>query len=192
MSELYVERGERVTPLELFFDLVFVFGFTQVTTVLSDNPTWSGLGHGLLFLAALWWAWAAYAWLTNTVDPGVGAVWGAMLVAMAAMFVAALAVPDAFGRHGVLFGVAFLIVNVMHLTLYALGARGDPDLLTAILRVAPAALAGAALILVAGFVDGGLKPILWLAALVIGFSGRSSAGWAAGEYNRRTSSSVTG
>src|SRR5438128_10060184 len=77
----------RVTPLELFFDLVFVFAFTQVTTVLSDDPTWSGLGHGLLILAALWWAWAAYAWLTNTVDPSGGAVWGAMLAAMPAMFV---------------------------------------------------------------------------------------------------------
>ena len=101
MSEQHVEREQRVTPLELFFDLVFVFGFTQVTTVFSDNPTWSGLGHGLLILAALWWAWASYAWLTNTVDPGVGAVWGAMLVAMAAMFVAALAVPETFGDHGV-------------------------------------------------------------------------------------------
>ncbi len=120
MGELHVEREQRVTPLELFFDLVFVFALTQVTTVLSDNPTWSGLGHGLLILGVLWWSWAAYAWLTNTVDPGVGAVWGAMLVAMAAMFVAALAVPDAFGAHGVLFGVAFLIVTVMHLTLYAL------------------------------------------------------------------------
>jgi low temperature requirement protein LtrA len=170
------EREHPVTPLELFFDLVFVFGFTQVTTVLSDNPTWSGLGHGLLILATLWWAWAAYAWLTNTVDPGVGAVWGAMLVAMAAMFVAALAVPDAFGLHGVVFGVAFLIVNVMHLTLYALAARGDRDLLTAIMRVAPPALAGASLIVVAGFVDGGLKPILWLAAIAIGFFGPSLLG----------------
>ena len=160
-----------MTPLELFFDLVFVFAFTQVTTVLSDNPTWSGLGHGLLILGVLWWAWAAYAWLTNTVDPDVGAVWGAMLVAMAAMFGAALAVPDAFGSHGVLFGVAFLIVNAMHLTLYALGARGDPDLLAAILRVAPSALVGAALIIVAGFVDGGQKPVLWLAALVVGYLG---------------------
>ena len=78
----------------MFFDLVFVFGFTQVTTVLSRNPTWSGLGHGLLILATLWWAWAAYAWLTNTVDPDVGAVWGAMLVAMGAMFVAASADGD--------------------------------------------------------------------------------------------------
>ena len=169
MGELHVEREQRVTPLELFFDLVFVFAFTQVTTVLSDNPTWSGLGHGLLILSALWWAWAAYAWLTNTVDPEVGAVWGAMLLAMAAMFAAALTVPDAFGSHGVLFGVAFLIVTVMHLTLYALGARGDPDLLAAVLRVAPSSLGGAALILLAGFAEGGLKPLLWLAALAVSY-----------------------
>ena len=171
MSEPQAEREQRVTPLELFFDLVFVFAFTQVTTVISDDPTWRGLGHGLLILAALWWAWAAYAWLTNTVDPGVGVVWGAVLVAVAAMFVAALAVPDAFGRHGVVFGVAFLIVNVMHLTLYALGARGDRDLLAAILRSAPWGLAGSALIVAAGFVHGGLRPLLWLAAIAVGLFG---------------------
>ena len=165
------ERVQRVTPLELFFDLVFVFAFTQVTAVLSGNPTWSGLGHGLLILSALWWAWAAYAWLTNTVDPDLGPVWGAMLVAMAAMFVAALAVPEAFGRHGVLFGVAFLIVNVMYITLYALGARGDRDLLMAILRSAPYALAGSVLIIVAGFVHGALRPTLWLAAIAVGLFG---------------------
>jgi low temperature requirement protein LtrA len=180
VSEQLGDRGHAVRPLELFFDLVFVFGFTQVTTVLSRNPTWSGLEHGLLILATLWWAWTAYAWLTNTVDPGVGAVWGAMLVAMGAMFVAALAVPDAFGRHGVAFGVAFLIVNVMHVTLYALVARGDRNLLAAIFRYAPAALSGAALILAAGFVDGGLKPILWLAALALGLFGPllgGATGW---------------
>jgi low temperature requirement protein LtrA len=180
VSEQHPDREQRVTPLELFFDLVFVFGFTQVTTVLSDDPTWSGLGHGLLILAALWWAWASYAWLTNTVDPGEGAVWGAMLVAMAAMFVAALAVPEAFGRHGVAFGVAFLIVNAMWLTLYALAARGDRDLLAAILRSAPSALAGAALIIAAGFVHGGFRPMLWLAALAVGLFGPllgGTSGW---------------
>ena len=181
MSQQHVERPHRVTPLELFFDLVFVFGFTQVTTVLSDDPTWSGLGRALLILATLWWAWAAYAWLTNTVDPGVGWVWGAMLLAIAAMFVAALAVPGAFGEHGVMFGVAFLIVNVMHRTLYALGARGDRDLLAAIVRTAPWAFVGSALILIAGFVESGLlKPILWLAALVVSFLGpllSGTRGW---------------
>jgi low temperature requirement protein LtrA len=164
-----VEREQRVSPLELFFDLVFVFAFTQVTTVLSSNPTWSGLEHALLLLTALWWAWAAYAWLTNTVDPGEGLVWGTMLVASGAMFVGALAVPEAFGGHGVVFGVAFLIVALMQLALYALAARGDSDLLLAILRVAPSSIVGATLIAVAGFVHGGLKPVLWLIALAVGF-----------------------
>ena len=171
MTERHLEREERVSPLELFFDLVFVFGFTQVTTVLSNNSTWSGLGHALLILVTLWWAWAAYAWLTNAVDPSEGLVWGTMMIAMAAMFVAALAVPEAFGRHGVVFGAAFSIVAVMQLALYALSARGDRDLLKAILRIAPSALAGAALILAAGFVHGGIKTLLWAVALGIGLFG---------------------
>jgi low temperature requirement protein LtrA len=169
MSEQHVEREQRVTPLELFFDLVFVFAFTQVTTVLSDNPTWSGLGHGLLILAALWWAWSAYAWLTNSVDPEQGAVWGAIVVAMAALFVAALAVPEAFNRHGVVFGVAFLIVIVMHLTLNGLAARGDRDLVAEILRLVPSSIAGALLIVAAGFAHGNLRAILWAAALAVGY-----------------------
>jgi low temperature requirement protein LtrA len=171
VTERDLEREQRVSPLELFFDLVFVFGFTQVTTVLSNNSTWSGLGHALLILVTLWWAWSAYAWLTNAVDPAEGLVWGTMMVAMAAMFVAALAVPEAFGRHGVVFGAAFSIVAVMQLTLYSLSARGDRDLLKAILRVAPSALAGAALILAAGLVHGGIKTLLWAVALGIGLFG---------------------
>ena len=171
MSDQYAEYEHRVTPLELFFDLVFVFAFTQVTTLLSDDPGWGGLGRGLLILAALWWAWAGYAWLTNTVDAEEGAVGGAMLVAMAAMFVAALAVPDAFERHGVVFGVAFLIVLVMHLALFGLAGRGDPDLLAAVLRMAPSAVVGGTLIVAAGFVQGGPRPFLWLAALAVGYFG---------------------
>jgi low temperature requirement protein LtrA len=171
VTDQHLRREQRVSPLELFFDLVFVFAFTQVTTVLSNNSTWSGLGHALLLLGALWWAWAAYAWLTNAVDPSDGLVLGTMMVAMAAMFVAALAVPEAFGRHGVVFGAAFFIVAVMQLALYALSARGDRDLLRAILRTAPSAVAGAALILTAGFVHGGVKSLLWVVAIGIGFFG---------------------
>jgi low temperature requirement protein LtrA len=171
------EESERpVAPLELFLDLVFVFGFTQVTTLLSDNPTWTGLGHGLLILTALWWAWAAYAWLTNTVDAEEGMVLGAMLAAIAAMFIAALAVPQAFGDEGVVFGVAFLIVNAMQGALYVLAARGDRDLLGAILRAVPWVLGGAALILVAGFVDGRLRVLLWVAAIAVGFLAPAFAG----------------
>jgi low temperature requirement protein LtrA len=174
------EPERRVTSLELLFDLVFVFGFTQVTTVLFDDPTWSGVGHGLLIIAALWWAWASYAWLTSTVDTDDGWVSAAMLVAMAAMFVAALAVPDAFGRHGDIFGVAFFIVNIMFLALFTLTTRADTELLAAILRIAPIFLTGATIITVAGFVHGSLRPMLWLVALVIGLFGpllRGMTGW---------------
>jgi low temperature requirement protein LtrA len=175
-----MEREHRITPAELFFDLVFVFGFTQVATVFAEHPTWVGIGHGLLILAALWWAWSSYAWLTNTVDAGEDAVLAALLAAMGAMFVAAIAVPETFGSHGVVFGVAFLIVVAMHLTLYALSARSDPDLLGAILRIAPASLLGASLILVAGFLDDPARSVVWIGALAVGLLGPffgSLAGW---------------
>jgi low temperature requirement protein LtrA len=164
-----VETEHPVGPPELFFDLVFVFGFTQVTTLLSHDPTWTGLGHALLILTALWWAWSSYAWLTNTIDPRAGPVLGAVIVAMGAMFVAALAVPESFGRHGVVFGIAFLVVNAMQVTLYALTARGNQELRAAILRIVPWVLGGSALILAAGFTDAGLRTGLWVAALAVGF-----------------------
>jgi low temperature requirement protein LtrA len=169
VSEQIVETEHRVTPLELFFDLVFVFAFTQVTTLLLEDVSWAGLGRGLLVLAVLWWAWASYAWLTNTVDAEAGLVLAAMLVAAAAMFVAALAVPEAFGGHRLVFAVAFLIVLVMFVGLFALEGRAEPDLLAAVLRMARATFLGGALILVAAFVPSGLRPVLWSAALAVSF-----------------------
>jgi low temperature requirement protein LtrA len=176
VSEQIAESEHRVTPLELFFDLVFVFAFTQVTTLLFDDVSWAGLGRGLLVLAVLWWAWASYAWLTNTVDAEVGLVLAALLVAAAAMFVAALAVPTAFGAHRLVFAIAFLIVLVMFVGLFALAGRAEPDLFAAVLRMARTTLAGGALILAAAFVHSGLRPALWLAAFVLGFFGPALAG----------------
>jgi low temperature requirement protein LtrA len=174
------ERGEeRVTPLELFFDLVFVFAITQVTSMLSADPTWGGLGRALLVLGALWWAWTGYAWLTNTVNPDEGAVRLAILGAMGALLLVALAVPNAFGDDGVLFGVAYFSVRVLHLVLFALAARGDRDMLGSVLRLAVGATIGPALIIVAGFTDGGAQAALWTIALTIDYLGGafSSGGW---------------
>src|ERR671910_2935279 len=93
-----VRRSEgRVTPLELFFDLVFVLALTQCTALMADNPTWEGLAQGLLVLGVLWWAWVGYAWFTSVVDPEEGAVRLVIFAAMAAFLVVALAVPEAFG-----------------------------------------------------------------------------------------------
>ena len=179
MAATAVEHEHRVTPRELFFDLVFVFAFTQVATLLADDPTFAGIGRGVLVLAALWWAWTAYAWLMNTVDPEEGVVGAALLVALIAMFVAALVVPGVFDDEGVLFGAAFLVVCAMHIALYALAGRGNRDLLAAVLRLAPWTLLGAILILVAGFTDGA-RIWLWVAALACTYVGAAlsgSRGW---------------
>jgi low temperature requirement protein LtrA len=177
MPATAVEQEHQVTPRELFFDLVFVFAFTQVTTLLTHDPTFAGIGRGMLVLGALWWPWTAYAWLTNTVDPEEGFVGAALLVALIAMFLAALAVPKVFGDEGVLFGAAFLVVVVMHLALYALAGRGDPDLLAAVLRLAPWTLLGATLILIAGFgFAEGARTWLWVAALICTYVGAGLSG----------------
>jgi low temperature requirement protein LtrA len=179
MSIAALEHEHRVTPRELFFDLVFVFAFTQVATLLADDPTFAGIGRGVLVLAALWWAWTAYAWFTNIVDPEENVIGAALLVALMAMFVAALVVPGVFDDDGVLFGAAFLIVCALHAALYAFVGRGNPDLLGAVLRLAPWTLSGATLILVAGFLDGA-RIWLWLAALACAYVGpllSGSTGW---------------
>jgi low temperature requirement protein LtrA len=165
------EREQRVTPLELFFDLVFVYAITQVTTLMSHDLTWRGVGHGLLVLAALWWAWTGFAWLTNTLEPEEGLVRAGMFGGMAAMLVAALAVPDAFGAQAVLFGVAYVLLRVLNLALYVIAAKRDPDFLRTVARFAPTASIGPLIILAAGFVGGGARTALWLIAIVALYSG---------------------
>ena len=140
MAERPSEREQRVTPLELFFDLVVVFAITQVTAFMSHDLTWGGVGRGLLVLAAIWWAWTGFAWLTNHLEPEEGLVRAGMFAAMAAMLVVALAVPGSFGNEAVLFGVAYLLIRVINLLLYAIAARRDPDLLRAIVRFGPCLL----------------------------------------------------
>src|SRR5215208_4710661 len=102
-----LREGERVTPLELFFDLVFVLAVTQCTTLMSQDPTWSGLAQGMLVLGVLWWSWIGYAWLTSVVDPEEGAVRFAIFGALAAFLIAALCVPESFGDSRMLFAVAY-------------------------------------------------------------------------------------
>jgi low temperature requirement protein LtrA len=172
-AERELEHGDehQVTPLELFFDLAFVFAMTQVTSLLADDPTWSGVLHGMLVLAALWWAWAAYAWLTSAMDVDEGGVRLAMLASMGGMLVVALAVPGAFGGDAVLFGAAYLLVRLLHLVLSAIVARDDPDRRGALLRFAPTAIFGALLLVLAGFLEGDERIAVWVVALAIDYLG---------------------
>jgi low temperature requirement protein LtrA len=165
------DAEHQVTPLELFFDLTFVFAMTQVTILLADDPTWGGVLRGMLVVAALWWAWSVYAWLTSAMDVDEGGVRLAMLASIWAMFGVALAVPGAFGDDAVLFGLAYLLVRLLHLVLSAIVARDDRDRLGAILRFAPTAILGASLLVLAGFLEGDERIAVWMVALAIDYLG---------------------
>src|SRR5436190_283035 len=127
---------ERVKPLELFFDLVFVLALTQCTTLMAHEPTWAGLGKGLLVLAVLWWSWVGYAWLTSTIDPEDDLVRLTIFVSMAAFLVAALCVPHAFGKDATVFAAAYGVVRVAHIGLFLLASRDDPGLRRAVTGLA--------------------------------------------------------
>jgi low temperature requirement protein LtrA len=165
------ETGEkRVAPLELFFDLVFVFALTQVTQLMALDPSWRGLGQGMLVLAALWWAWGAYAWLTNYIAAEEDRERLLMFAVMAAFLVAALAVPEAFDEHALLFAVAYAVARWLHIFIFA-EANDDVDAAEAIRRLARTALPAPALLIISAFMDGTPQALLWVVALAIDFGG---------------------
>jgi low temperature requirement protein LtrA len=175
-----VEVEQRTTPLELFFDLVFVFAITQVTGFISADPTWTRLAQGLAILAVLWWAWVSYAWLANTAASDEGAVRVVLMSAMAAMLVTSLAVPGAFGDDGLIFGVAYLIVRLLHLGAYVTVSRGDPQLRSVVGRLASTMLPASGLLVVAGALDGAAQALCWAGALAVDYGGlgaRGVEGW---------------
>jgi low temperature requirement protein LtrA len=180
--ELEPEHGDehQVTPLELFFDLTFVFAITRVTSLLADDSTWGGIFRGMLVLAAVWWAWTLYAWLTSTLDVDEGGVRLAMLAAMGAMLGVGLAVPGAFGDDAVLFGIAYVVVRLLQFVLSAIVARDDPHRLGVLLRFAPTATVAAWLIVLAGFLDGNARIAVWVFALAIDYLGPAVIGMGRG------------
>ena len=95
-----VAAEQRTTPVELFWDLVFVFAITQVSALLAHHLTWEGFGQSMLVLALVWWAWSAFVWVTNAHDPDDPLVRGALFLAMILAFLVALAVPEAWGERG--------------------------------------------------------------------------------------------
>jgi low temperature requirement protein LtrA len=166
-----MREGERVTPLELFFDLVFVLALTQCTTLIVRTPTWEGLLKSLLVLGMLWWSWVGYAWLTSVVDPEEGAVRLAMFAAMAAFLVAALCVPGAFGSEALLFAIAYATVRAAHIVLFMLASNEDAALRRSVLGLAGSTAVGAGLLFAAAFASGAVQLGLWGLALVLDMGG---------------------
>jgi low temperature requirement protein LtrA len=158
---------DRVTPLELFFDLVFVLAITQCTALMADNPTWEGLAQGLLVLGVLWWSWVGYAWFTSVVDPEEGVVRFAIFAAMAALLVVALCVPEAFDDLALLFACGYAVVRFAQIALFIVASRDDPALRRSVMGLAGGTAIGVGLLVAASAVDGALQGALWALALML-------------------------
>lgn len=168
VSEPTAEEEDRKTSyLELFFDLVFVFAITQVTSLILEDTSPAGFARAALVLGLVWWAWSAYAWMTNAIDVDNFVTRLIVLAAMAAAFFMALAVPDAYQDEGVWFAVAYFTVRILNTTLFSWGVRHDPGQLRATFRLAPWFLVAALVALVGGFADADNRAYFWLASLTI-------------------------
>src|SRR5215475_13045549 len=175
-----LREGERVTPLELFFDLVFVLAITQCTALMAHNPTWPGLIQGLLVLGMLWWAWTGYSWLTSVIDPEEGAVRLVMFGAMAALLLVSICVPDAFGNLALAFALIYGAVRVAHIGLFMLASPDDDGLRHSVLGLAVSTVIAVALLAAASLFDGLAQGALWALALFLDMGGPyffGSEGW---------------
>lgn len=176
-----LREGEKVTPLELFFDLVFVLAITQCTALMANEPTWKGLAEGLLVLGVLWWAWVGYAWLTSVVDPEEGVVRLAIFAAMAALLVVSLCVPQAFDDLGLTFAIAYGLVRAGQLALFLVASREAPTLRRSVwVGLVPSTGVGVGLLVAASYTDGSAQIALWGAALALDMLGPylfGSEGW---------------
>src|SRR6187549_2642496 len=147
-------ESHRVTTFELFFDLVFVFAFTQVTHFMAHEHSALGVLQALIILGILWWSWSSYAWLSNQTHVDEGIVRLGMCIAMAVMFLIALVIPEGFhdmdgGLSGPLvLAVAYLLVRVIHLSLYLLAAGTDSDLRRQVLRTSASLAVGSSLMII--------------------------------------------
>lgn len=164
-------EGERVTPLELFFDLVFVLAITQCTALMSHDQSWSGLAQGLLILGVLWWAWTGYAWLTSVIDPEAGAVRGVMFVAMAALLIVSISVQEAFGNLALTFALGIGVFRAAHIALFMLAGAGDENLRRSVIGLAVSTAVGVGILVLASFFDGLAQGALWALAIFLDMAG---------------------
>jgi low temperature requirement protein LtrA len=165
------ETERRTSSIELFWDLVFVFAITQVTTLLSRHLTWGGFGRSMLILALVWWAWSAFVWAANAEASDSSLLRLTLLVASVCIFICGLAIPDVFSSEGLLFAVSYAFVRVLHLALYADASRRGNASWEAIAGFALTVAIGMALLIVGGVLHGHARILLWALAALIDYAG---------------------
>jgi low temperature requirement protein LtrA len=164
--------GERrTTPVELLWDLVFVFAITQVTTLLSRDLSWAGFGRAMLVLALVWWAWSAFVWAANAEPDNSPTLRACLLVSSIAIFISGLSIPHAFEAEGTLFTVTYSVVRFLHLGLYADASKRGNAAWSAIVGFAVTVTVGMALLIGGSFATGTLRIALWVVAAAIDYAG---------------------
>ncbi|HUJ34527.1 MAG TPA: low temperature requirement protein A [Solirubrobacteraceae bacterium] len=166
-----LEEDRRTTPVELLWDLVFVFAITQVTTLLWRDLTWRGFGRAMLVLALVWWAWSAFVWAANAQVADSPTLRACLLISSIAIFITGLSVPHAFGSEAALFAVTYAVVRLLHLGLYADASRRGNASWAAIAGFAVTVIAGMALLIAGSFASSWLRTALWVLAAAIDYAG---------------------
>src|SRR5579884_4326554 len=166
-----IGEERRTSPVELLWDLVYVFAITQVTTLLSRHPTWTRFGEAMLVLALIWWAWSAFVWVANAQRAAGTALRGSLLLATMFIFVTGLAIPGAFGAESTLFAVTYAVVRLIHLGLYIDAARQGNAARSAIAGFSLTSVIGMALLIGGSFTTGSARAVLWTVAVLIDYSG---------------------
>jgi low temperature requirement protein LtrA len=161
----------RTAPVELLWDLVFVFALTQVTAFLAHDLDWTGFGRGMLILALIWWAWSAFVWAANAQDYDALGLRLTLVLAMVLIFVAGLAVPHAFGEDATLFAFTYAAVRLLHLALYADASRRGNASWAAIAGFGVTVLAGMGLLIAGSYFEPSVQTALWAAAVAIDYAG---------------------
>jgi low temperature requirement protein LtrA len=159
------------SPVELLWDLVFVFAVTQVTTLLSRDLSWPGFGRGMLVLALVWWAWSAYVWAANAEQEESRVLRGVLLLGMVLIFIAGLSLPNAFDNRATLFACSYAGVRLLHLALYAHASRRGNASWSAIAGFATTVVIGMALLIAGSFLTGAARIVFWTVAVAIDYAG---------------------
>jgi low temperature requirement protein LtrA len=159
------ERSVRVSTLELFFDLVFVFTITQLTGVLVEGGDAASVAQVVVMFLVIWWMYDGYAWLTNAITTDRARYRLLLIGGMGGFLVIALALPEAYDGDGLAFGIAYLAVVLLHSSMYVKGASLSE--VAAILRIVPFNLAAVALVLVGGALGGDAQWVLWALAAAL-------------------------
>ncbi len=165
-GDLDVTEDRSASFVELFFDLVFVFGVTQVAASIHGHLDWVTLGQAAIVLSLLWWAWTQFTWTAGNADFDELRPRIVLLVATAATFISATAVQGAFGADGAIFALAYF--GVMSLwALFYVSLIWGTDQIAGFLAYAPKVMAGSVLVLIGGFVSEDIRVWFWLAAVIV-------------------------